>query len=110
MKKIKLNIIKLNIITAILTLICASCAPDNQIDPYLNSSNDIEKMIQDYENRSREFENRSREFKNLGFSDPRYQELKLKIEKEKAKKSKEPKLKAPKSNPKGQEKGKSRKK
>ncbi|WKC75751.1 complement regulator-acquiring protein [Borreliella valaisiana] len=92
---------KLNVITTILTLICTSCAPDNQIDPYLNSSNDMEKMIQDYENRSRKFE-------NLEFSNQEYQELKLKIEK--AKRSADLKLKTPKTNPKGQKKEKAPKK
>ncbi|WNY63387.1 complement regulator-acquiring protein (plasmid) [Borreliella carolinensis] len=43
MTKAKLNIIKLNIITVILTLICISCAPLSKIDPKVNESTNSKK-------------------------------------------------------------------
>ncbi|WP_301409545.1 complement regulator-acquiring protein [Borreliella tanukii] len=67
MTKTKLNLIKLNIITTILTLICNSCAPFNEIN--------LEEInIQGFKNESSESE-------DLGYSYQRYQELKLELEK-----------------------------
>ncbi len=43
MKKEKLNIIKLNIIAMILTLICTSCAPFSKIDPKANENTNLGK-------------------------------------------------------------------
>ncbi|MCD2401439.1 complement regulator-acquiring protein [Borreliella bissettiae] len=45
MTKAKLNIIKLNIITVISTLICISCAPLSKIDPKVNENTKLEKSI-----------------------------------------------------------------
>ncbi|AEL19612.1 complement regulator-acquiring protein [Borreliella bissettiae] len=55
MTKAKLNIIKLNIITVILTLICISCAPLSKSDPKVNESTnsglkEIGKKIETQEN------------------------------------------------------------
>lgn len=43
MKKAKLNIIKINIITMILTLICISCTPFNKINPKANENTKLKK-------------------------------------------------------------------
>ncbi|AEL19441.1 putative lipoprotein, truncated (plasmid) [Borreliella bissettiae DN127] len=42
MKNFKLNIIKLNIITTILTSICISCAPIGKVNPKPNSNTNPE--------------------------------------------------------------------
>ncbi|WP_210377391.1 complement regulator-acquiring protein, partial [Borreliella garinii] len=76
----KLNIIKLNIITAILTLICISCAPDNQINPDLSSNTNLEKFGQ-------HFKDRSRGSQDHGHSYQEYQDLKIEIEKYKGNKA-----------------------
>ncbi|ACN52654.1 complement regulator-acquiring protein [Borreliella valaisiana] len=80
MTNTKLNIIKLNIITAILTLICISCAPDNQINPDLSSNTNLEKFGQ-------HFKDRSRGSQDHGHSYQEYQDLKIEIEKYKGNKA-----------------------
>ncbi|WP_210753256.1 complement regulator-acquiring protein [Borreliella valaisiana] len=88
MTNTKLNIIKLNIITAILTLICISCAPDNQINPDLSSNTNLEKFGQ-------HFKDRSHGSQDPGHSHQEYQEYQdLKIEIEKYKGNKASQLKA----------------
>ncbi|WKC75747.1 complement regulator-acquiring protein (plasmid) [Borreliella valaisiana] len=74
MTNTKLNIIRLNIITAILTLIFISCTPDNQINPDLSSNTNLEKIDQ-------RFKDRSRGSEELEHSYQEYQDLKIKIEK-----------------------------
>ncbi|WP_301409550.1 complement regulator-acquiring protein [Borreliella tanukii] len=76
MKTAKLNIIKLNILTAILTLIFISCAPDNQINPDLNNDTNLEKIDQ-------RFKDRSSESEDIGHSYQAYEDLKFEIEKSK---------------------------
>ncbi|WKC79427.1 complement regulator-acquiring protein [Borreliella tanukii] len=52
MTKTKLNIIKLNIITAILTLIFISCASDNTVIPKPNNHTNSKENNQNFENES----------------------------------------------------------
>ncbi|WNY59887.1 complement regulator-acquiring protein [Borreliella burgdorferi] len=58
MKKEKLNIIKLNTIAMILTLICTSCAPFSKIDPKANANTKPKKITNPGEN-TQNFEDKS---------------------------------------------------
>ncbi|WKC76667.1 complement regulator-acquiring protein (plasmid) [Borreliella valaisiana] len=88
MTNTKLNIIKLNIITAILTLICISCAPINTINPKETSNTNKKETIntnkkennQNFENKSNE-SGESGESENLEHLYQEYQDLKIEIEK-----------------------------
>ncbi|WP_316273342.1 complement regulator-acquiring protein [Borreliella garinii] len=60
MKKTKLNIIKVNILTTILTLICISCAV-NKIDPESKSKTNTK----DFENKSQDLEPSNTKNKDL---------------------------------------------
>ncbi|WKC74842.1 complement regulator-acquiring protein (plasmid) [Borreliella yangtzensis] len=73
MTNTKLNIIKLNIITAILPLIFISCIPDNQVNPDLNNNTNPEI--------TQRFKDKSQESKNPVHSYQEYQNLKIEIEK-----------------------------
>ncbi|WKC81258.1 complement regulator-acquiring protein (plasmid) [Borreliella tanukii] len=74
MTKTKLNIIKLNIITAILTLIFISCAPDNTVIPKPNNHTNPKENNQNFDNESSKSE-------DLEYSNQKYQDFKLELEK-----------------------------
>ncbi|AAT93829.1 hypothetical protein BGA70 (plasmid) [Borreliella bavariensis PBi] len=54
MPKTKLNIIKLNIITTVLTLICISCTLVNKIGIKLKSKTNTKENNQNFENKSQD--------------------------------------------------------
>ncbi|WP_215536305.1 complement regulator-acquiring protein [Borreliella bavariensis] len=64
MKKTKLNIIKLNILTTILTLICISCTV-NKIDPESKSKTNPKENTKDFENKSQDLEPSNTKNKDL---------------------------------------------
>ncbi|APQ15623.1 complement regulator-acquiring protein [Borreliella garinii] len=65
MKKTKLNIIKLNILTTTLTLICISCAV-NKIDPKPKSKTSPKENTKEFENKSQDLEPSKEQNKDLG--------------------------------------------
>ncbi|WP_215536596.1 complement regulator-acquiring protein [Borreliella bavariensis] len=65
MKKTKLNIIKLNILTTTLTLICLSCAV-NKIDPKPKSKTNPKENTKEFENKSQDLEPSKKQNKDLG--------------------------------------------
>ncbi|WP_031538594.1 complement regulator-acquiring protein [Borreliella garinii] len=64
MKKTKLNIIKVNILTTILTLICISCAVD-KIDPESKSKTNPKENTKDFEKKSQDLEPSNTKNKDL---------------------------------------------
>ncbi|MBB6208331.1 complement regulator-acquiring protein [Borreliella lanei] len=75
MTKVKLNIIKLNIVAMILTLICISCAPFSKIDPKVNENTKLkkntnpEKNTQNSENESADFRPSDQKFSETTISE-----------------------------------------